>query len=318
MRAHATALAIAVVAAVPAPARAQGEVPPDQRVLVVALTGEASGPHAGLPERLSGSLAGVIGQSGAQVTRASIDDVLGLAGCGEASDECLQQALDILEVGRVVLGEVDASSGQVQVRLRLIAAGRPARSRTLSLTGGDQAALDRQFRAAAAAFWRDPDGAPTPADAAAASPAGRAAPAVTTSSAAPGEARARFSARRVSRLAWGIAGGGAGVAAVGGLLLVAAANKQGQVDDAPTASAQDLERLVELERSGRNYSRWGSALLVVGAVTAGAGGAFIFKQGSEASRDEEASAPPGSSLALLPSLVTRGGLGVTLTLRVRR
>jgi hypothetical protein len=140
----------------------------------------------------------------------------------------------------------------------------------------------------------------------AASPADPAARADLTATAAD-EAEAGFSAHRVSPLAWTMAGAGAGVAVIGGVLLMAAADKQGQIDDAPTDTPADLAALVDLEESGSAFARWGSVLVVVGAVGAAAGVAFVITQGREVERD-------GGALSLSPSLFP-GGAGAVLTWR---
>jgi hypothetical protein len=284
-----------------------------KRVLVVALTGELPGDLAGLPEHLTTALADVIQDSGRVVTRAALDDVLALAGCGEASAECLQNALAILEVGSLVTGEVEPSgSGEIRVSLRLVTDGQPMRSRSFQL-GGDQATLESGFRARAGAFWRDPDAAEPPA-----SEPPRPAPAPAREKpdliVAPPPAEARFSARRVDGLTWAITGGGVGLTLVGGLLLAAASAKQDEVDAAPTDTAEDLEALVDLEATGRSYARWGTGVLVVGALATVAGVALVVKQGTE--REPAAARPraPGPTITLSPMLLERA-LGAVLTVQ---
>ncbi len=320
------AVAAAALLLVASPALAQdGQARPP--VVLASFAGQLPGDLAALPERLTGAMADIVRDAGSKVTRAPLGDLLAVAGCAEASDDCLQQARALLEVGRVVAGDVEpAGSGRVRVSLRLIAARQKARRRALLLAGGNAAALEADFRARAAAFWRDPDAASAtsrspkrPSGLAPASASDTSAasdtPAGGADLVASGDApEAGFSARRVDPLAWGVAGGGAGLAVVGGLLLLVAADKQDQVNDAPTETAADLDALVELEESGRTYARWGSVLTVVGAVTAAAGAALVFKQGSEAARDDGAT---GGALTLSPSLFP-GGAGAVLTWRAGR
>jgi hypothetical protein len=305
MSAHVPVVAIAalVLAAWANPALAE---PRAKRVIVVNLSGELPGDLAAAPEQMSGALAEVIRESGSEVTQAGLDDVLALAGCGEASDQCLQQALAILEVGSLVTGEVEpAGPDQVSVRLRLVAVRRPVRSRTFQLAASP--ALAAGFRTRAAAFWRDPDAEPVPEP----EPL---APAVIAPSIEP-SAEARFSASRVRGYTWAVAGGGAGITLIGGLLLAAAADKQSQVDAAPTNTPADFEALVELEESGKRYARWGTAFFVVGAVATTAGVALIVKQGMErepATAGRRARRAPAVTLA--PSLIGEG-FGAVLTVQ---
>jgi len=322
-RASAAAAAVALLL-VACPALAQDGQPP---VVLASFAGQLPGDLAALPERLTGAMADVVRDAGSRVTRAPLGDLLAVAGCAEASDDCLQQARALLEVGRVVAGDVERAGSRVRVHLRLIAARQKTRRRTLLLAGDSAAALEADFRARAAAFWGDPD----PARASATSPkpreeltpTSRASDAPTASDTPAGRAdlvasggapEAGFWARRVDPIAWGVAGGGAGLAVVGGLLLLAAADKQSQVDDAPTETAADLDALVDLEESGRTYARWGSVLIVVGAVTAAAGVALVLKQGGDVAREDGAT---GGALTLSPSLLP-GGAGAVLTWRAGR
>jgi len=320
---------------VASPALAQDESG-GERVLVASFAGHLPGALSRAPERLTDAMAAVVGEAGGRVTRAPLDDVLAVAGCGTPSDTCLQQALALLEVSRAVVGEVEgADGGTIRVRLRVISRAHPAQRRSLTLAGGDASALEAAFRPRAAAFWRDPDGAevatpsppaPPTSTSTSTSSTSTAASASTTASAparpataepaAPGadltrdpRAKAGFSARRVDPLVWGVTAGGAGLAVVGGLLLVAAGSKQDQVDDAPTDTVADLEALADLEASGRKEARWGSALLVAGAATAAAGVVLVLKQGGDADRS------PTAEIAVAPSPVR--GLGALLTMTVR-
>jgi hypothetical protein len=351
-RASAAAAGIALLLAA-SPALAQEGSP----VVLASFAGRLPGELAALPERLTAAMADVLRDGHSKVTRAPLADLLAVAGCADASDECLQQARALLEAGRVVAGDVEpVGEGRVRITLRLIAPRRRPRRRTMVLEGSTAAALEVDFRAQAAAFWRDPDATgpastsrpalPAPARTAtrsAAPPPGRSGPASTSRPALPApartatrsapppgrsasaaspadpaprvdltaapadEAEAGFSARRVSPLAWTMAGGGAGVAVIGGVLLMAAADRQGQIDDAPTDTPDDLAALVDLEESGSAFARWGSVLVVVGAVSAAAGVAFVVTQGREVERD-------GGALSLSPSLFP-GGAGAVLTWR---
>lgn len=319
-RASAAAAVVALLLAA-SPARAEGDP-----VVLASFAGKLPGDLAALPERLTAVMADVLTNAGSEVTRAPLGDLLAVAGCAAASDDCLQQARALLEVGRVVAGDVEAAgAGRVRIRLRLFAARKKPRHRAILLEGGSASALEADFRARAAAFWRDPDATrsskrpgrdPSPPRAPSASevlapadpPAARADLTVAPADAAPADAgEGGFSARRVSPVAWGLAGGGAGLAAIGGMLLVAAADKQGQIDDAPTDTPADLDALVDLEESGRTYARWGSVLLVVGAVSAATGVGLVVMQGREVERDDRA-------LTLSPTLLP-GGAGAVLTWR---
>jgi len=317
MRARIAAFAAVVALASLIPEAAGDGAAPERRVLVIPLAGQLPGIHAGAPVRMSGDLVDLIGRSGPQVVRAPADDVLGLVGCAELSDHCLVQALDIFQVSDVVAGDVAAvSAKQVRVRLRLARSSRPVRSKSFLVPSDTPAALEAGFRARAAAFWRDPDAVDlSPAQAA--PPAGSAEePRAPVDSTVPG-----FSAGRVSGLSWALAGSGVGLAVLGGLALVAAADKQADVDDAPTDTVDDLEALADIEKKGRRYARWGAGLLIAGAAATTAGVVLIVVQGTERMGPETdgLSAAPRSAPGLSLTLAAPpGGVGAILTVQARR
>lgn len=266
----------------PASPASSGEtVTPVDRVLVVELAaseppaGEAGAAGAASLAGASGRLtAALVSLSGEEASRAPLDDVLALAGCGSVEGDCLPQALDVLQVDRVVLGEIAAAGpGRLRVTLRVLRPSQPSRQRAFDLRGDDLGAIEDRFRDQAGPFLRDPD-APPPLPAA---PRQEVVPLPP-----PPRPEAGFSARRVGAVTWAATGAGVGLAALGGVLLLVASDKQSQIDGAPTATIEHLEALADLEDSGRAYARWGTGMLVVGAVVATAGAAFLYKQGHEA------------------------------------
>ena len=276
----------------------------DQPVLVLQFSGEPAASAAALSKRM----AEVVRASGSEVTEASREDVLTLAGCADPTDECLRQALGVLEVREAVTGEVRASGSGVEVELRAVSPAGEPRTRTIALAGAAPEEQAGAFAPEAEAFWNNE---PSPAEAAAAaSVPAEPPPGADLSRRDDGDARSSFSAARVEPWAWGIAGSGAGLMAVGAVLLLAAEGKQGDVDDAPTDSVEDLEELVELEESGRRYARWGNVFVLVGGVAAIAGGFLIYRQGTRG--ESEAASPritvsPSAGEGVGAALVVRGG-----------
>jgi hypothetical protein len=313
MRALAIAAASAAFAASPAAAQ---RAPRADSVLVVGFTGRLTGNLAAAAGHLSRTMVEVVAASGERVLHAPLEDVLALAGCAEPSERCLEQALDTFAVSRLVLGDIrPAAAGKVRVRLRLIARSRPARSESFVVAGDGAAALAARFRRRAVSFWRAtevPDDRPHDRPAPPPSPAtpGSTAPADPLAvTSAPG---AGFSAQRVHPVGWVMTGGGATLILAGGILLLNASDRQVLVDRAPIGTVEDFEALVELEESGRSYARWGTALLVIGAVASATGAAVIFKQGNEPSDAPDTDRP---GLSLIPFAVPGVGIGASLTLR---
>lgn len=74
-----------------------------------------------------------------------------------------------------------------------------------------------------------------------------------------------------------IAGGG--LAVLGLAAWTIASVKQGNIDDAPTATAADLEHLADMESSAETYADVGNGLVIAGVVTAAAGAVWWWKVG---------------------------------------
>lgn len=292
-----------VVGAALAPATARAQ---DAQVVVVEFSGTLEGGLADAPKRLTETMTAVVNESGTAANQASRDDVLGLAGCADTGDECMKQAVGMLGAKQVVVGEVAATGdGQVEVVVRVISADEEPRHGRLVLSGSTTDEIESSFRTGVTAFWR---GEPPPETAPPEPPPAPAEPDKVESE----PARSSFSAGAVRPYSWAIAGTGVGMLVIGGLLLVAANGKQGEVDDAPTESPEDFEALVELEDSGRRYARWGNTLVVVGGVAAIVGGVLIWRQGTRR-RSEAAPMPMTLAPTLLPDAV-----GLTLTVRTGR
>jgi hypothetical protein len=300
MRAPLAAAAFAaLLLTLPRPARA------DQPVLVLQFSGEPAASATALSKRM----AEVVRAAGNEVTEASREDALTLAGCADPSDECLRQALGVLEASEVVTGEVRASGSGVEVELRAVSPAGEPRTRTVALAGAAPEQQAAEFAPEAEAFWKNQP-SPAEAAAAAASVPAEPPPGADLSRDEDGGARSGFSAARVEPWAWGVAGGGAGLMAVGAVLLLAAEGKQGDVDDAATDSVDDLEELVELEESGRRYARWGNVFVLVGGIAAIAGGVLVYRQGT--SGDSEPASPqitvaPSAGEGVGAALILRGG-----------
>lgn len=287
-------LPVIAIAAFALPRAARAEQP----VLVLQFSGEPADSAAAL----SKSMAEAVRASGSEVNEAVREDVLTLAGCAEPSDDCLRQALGMLEVREAITGDVHPAGGGVSVELRAISPEGEPRTRTVELHGASADEQAREFAPEAEAFWKNE---PSPAEAAVSQPAQPAPAGADLSKQGDAGEGAGFSASRVKPWAWGVAGGGAGLVAIGSVLLVASQNKQGEVDDAPTDSVEDLEHLADLEASGRRYARWGNLCVLTGAAAIVAGGFFIWKQGRTA-ESEVTVAPSAGDAGLGAALLVRG------------
>ena len=116
---------------------------------------------------------------------------------------------------------------------------------------------------------------------------------------------------RMDSTNWALVGGGGGLVATGAILWLSADSKQGEIDDAPTDTVADLERLEDLESSARTRANIGNVLVAAGLIAASVGVVRAFMQGRSSS---ESPPPPGNRPEVTPMPV-QGGAGLTLTWR---
>jgi hypothetical protein len=99
--------------------------------------------------------------------------------------------------------------------------------------------------------------------------------------------------------------GGAGMVVLGFLLWGAASGVQGDIDNAPTKTKQDLMDLKNLESKGDGYAGLGNLFTLSGLVIGGIGTYYYIK--------DRRTAPTTSSARLLPTVIDHG-VGVVFTI----
>jgi hypothetical protein len=254
-------------------------------------------PDAGVLDQVMTSTATALGHQAisAQASRA---DIAVLSGCPADDIACYETVAETVGVDRVVFGSVDsAPGGGLAVTMTLIEPGAEPRRRSVVLTAGGRQALEREFGDHARALLT---GAPPPA---VEQPAVDLTPPPEPVTATGGG----FSPSRVEPYSWAVAGTGVALIGLGSVLLMAAQDKQDEVDGAPTDTVADLERLRDLEDRGKSLTRWGNVALIAGGVATVAGVALIIKQAGSSPGE-----PPAASIAPTP---VAGGLGLTITVR---
>jgi hypothetical protein len=275
MRQLASVLTAAMAVTVASSAHAEDTLAP--RVLVLPFEGK--GPP--VPARVSQVIVRVAGERGARVSMAEtgLTETSLLVGCDPAEAACLDAMASALNVDHLVFGTVQRRGKGALVQLTVTARQRtPARvtvelpdvrtdprseERVAAEVARILAAFELEARAAAAE--------PTPAPAAPATSA----LAPTPEDAAPPPAAARGGVRFWT---WTLIAGGAAMAAGGGALWGIALAERGDLADAPTETAAELEDLRDREDGVELKLRLGGGLAIAGAAVAVTGVVFALRQ----------------------------------------
>lgn len=218
-----------------------------RKVLVIAAD---SGDGADLKAAVAAvARAGEAVAPGVQISQASLTDSALIVGCEPAQPDCRQAVAEQLAVDELVVVERGADRA---IAVTVYGRGRaPARTSARVAGPDDRAGLDALGAASARLLGGDGAAGPEPRGAAAGGSSSPRGP-----------------------LYLGVGGGVLAVA--GAVAWGLAAAKQGEIDDAPTATADDLAHLVDLEDSGRAYAAAGNALVITGALALAAAGTWYY------------------------------------------
>jgi hypothetical protein len=229
---------------------------------------------AGAPKRFDRVVAEVATESGGEPLTARVGkaEVTAIIGCADdESTECFEESAAMLGVEQIVFGQVDATPEGTQVTLTYFRTGQPVRRKQWALASNDPEPATEEVRAAARELFGEAPQQPPPV---VQPPVVEPPPPRPPPPPGPG-----FSFGRVRPWTWGVAGGGAALLGLSALFFALAADKQDQVDAAPTDSLDDLRRLESLENSGRRLTLLGNLSLAAGAVAITAGAVLIWRQG---------------------------------------
>jgi hypothetical protein len=291
MRSLATACAVVLAAAAPAEAG-------PRKVLVFPLTGQVpNDPGDGL-QRFTKVVARAAGLTGADVTigGASFDDTAALAGCGSLDAECLKLVAASLSVDSVVAGDVQPGGGRVKVILTAYLDGTVV-AKTYDLAAGEPDAMVQELAQEVTSLFVGAKERPSEER----RPEVRERVVVVP---APAVRDDGWSFGNVGASAWLVTGGGLALAAGGAIFLKVGADRQDQVNHAPTDSVADLEELERLEEEGARFMLVGNALVIAAGAAVVTGTILIAVQG-------RAKKQAGRRAAITPFLL-RGGAGVAL------
>jgi hypothetical protein len=193
---------------------------------------------------------------------APIADTAVIVGCEPTEDSCLDAVAAALNVDQLLIARIAATGAKGEdATVEITAVTREARPVRQTFTvhaasrDADLAALEEQVPVmleAGEARRDEPEPPPEPVP-------------VPVPVPVPGPER-RSSAGPLI-----VAGAGGALLVAGGVFWGLAASTQGEIDDAPTATAADLERLADLEDEARLRANVGNVLIVAGAVVAAGG-----------------------------------------------
>ena len=267
----------------------------DPRVLVLPVEGDTLPKMTALSEEVAEALGRGAGTVTTTVARATttVADTAVIVGCDPAEPECLDAVAAALNVDQLLIARITAS-GTEDATVEVVAVTREAEPVTRSFPihsaskDADLLALEQATPAmleAGEARRKEkeeqekekvpppPDPPPPP----------------------PSEGK-----RSITPLF--LAGGGVAIGIAGGVFWWLASGTQGEIDDAPTGTAEDLERLADLEGKARNQAMIGNVLVIAGGVAIAGGVTWYLL--SPKKRESRVQAAP----LVLPG---GGGIGIS-------
>lgn len=282
---------------------------------VMVLPAEGAATDSKLPADLSAALTAGARRvtPNVQKSTASLGDTAVIVGCDPADQACLESVAAALNVDQMLLVTVKSESGG-DVTVEVTAISREAEPVTqqfvvrvatrkqdlAKIEAAVPGMLDAEAAAAEGGDGGDGGAVTGGGDGGTGSVTDPGLVGGTGPEPGPDPDRDRVSSTRAPMVVT-IAGGAIAVLGLGAWTI--AAVKQGSIDDAPTATAEDLERLEDMESSARTYASTGNGLVIGGAIAAIAGGIWWWK----VSRADDAA--PASGLVVSPMIGgDRGGL----------
>lgn len=223
------------------------------------------------------------------VAKASLADTAAIVGCSLPDRDCEQRILQQLGADEAIHGSAApaAEPGRVTIELQRLRASSPPVSKSVELVADDADMLSAELGTII------PDFLDT----------------ATTAEASGDSGGLAFDRSRVRRSSWIVAGSGAGMSALGVVFWALASKSQHDINRAPTDSAADLERLVELEARGKQRALIGNTLIGIGMLTATLGAILVYQQGSGG----PSSSQRGQAVHVMP-MAMAGGMGLTVTM----
>jgi hypothetical protein len=275
----------------------------DPRVMVMPVGGEAPKALGKLGRDVMDALAKGARDSDAEVARAdaTLADTAGIVGCDPAEPACVDAVAAALNVDQLLIAEMSiypAGGDDAMVEVTAVTRETQPLSQTFPVRKDSRRADLKAIREAVGRMLEEGEvrraqaiAEPEPAEDEGAAPVR---PVEAPERAVDPEPVAE-GPRRASRGPVILAVSGGVLAVVGATFWALAASAQGDVDDAPTATAADLDALVELEDRASFRAGVGNVLVVVGAVAAAAGGVWWWHDRTQRERAVTVTALPGGA-----------------------
>ena len=214
---------------------------------------------SGAPAKLTNALATAIHGSVASVP---IEDAAGLLECDPEGSTCLAAVAKSLNAERLVFGSITYHvGGKVKVTLTRFDVGPDRQQQTFELSGGNADQLATELVKSAVTLFggtadvvEKPNGGP--------GPGLEIDPPIEGPKTVPG---------KITTSTWAMVGGGAVLATGGIVMLVSAQSIKRDVQNAPTNTIEDIQRLRALEDRGAQRTLIGNVLLIGGGVALAVG-----------------------------------------------
>ena len=249
-----------------------------EKVVVFPLHGQLSGANAEAPDKLTDALERVAKKRARSVNRtaASVEDTAMISGCDPQSKDCRAAMLEQLSAQRGITGTVSEGSQPDTLTVTVEQFDRKGKtSRKVFTVSATEP--EREFEGALPAAF----GEPVP-------------PAFAHVVGGSGSGFSSFSVAGVKRSTLYIMGGGGALMLTGGLFWLAAVSQQGEIDDAPTETIEDLQALAALENSAQSKATIGNVLFVSGTLVLSVGAFLAVRQGMS-TESRASAAPTGAS-----------------------
>jgi hypothetical protein len=209
-------------------------------------------------------------------------------GCDPQADECAETVRSTLSVDELVYGTADTANGTTTVTVKRASAGAAPTSQTATLAEIDSG--DKAEPALSPVFGGT---APVGSDAAGSGSAVTDAP-----------KRRNFFDTRERKIGTALAGGGVIALAIGLSFWSSTSDLQGQIDNHPSETLDEINELTALEDRAGSKAMWGNIMVLLGLGLGGAGAYFLYKD----HQNRQATIAPAP---------VEAGTGMTLVLRGR-